>query len=218
MIKSIRKSALEYFELNFVLTKYHQCATFMHPILKKLSNVSAREKVLMLGQISNTIIDWCLVYNDIGESARSVTSQPEPMPSTSNSNHTDNGEPPRKRRSTEINIYEQFSNISDSSTTSETDNFDNMSRAKVTIQKEIQDYVDEILQFEDPADFEVLKWWNVHSGRFIHLPKFARFIHSIPASSASSERNFSTCGNIISEKRTNILPETVLINPNPYEL
>jgi hypothetical protein len=62
---------------------------------------------------------------------------------------------------------------------------------------------------ESEKDFRILKWWRQHSEQFPTLSKVARFIHSIPASSAPSERTFSTAGFTMNERRTNLEPDSV---------
>jgi len=49
-------------------------------------------------------------------------------------------------------------------------------------------------------------WWNDHENIYPTLAVLAKQILYIPASSASSERVFSTAGNILSPKRNRITP------------
>ena len=60
---------------------------------------------------------------------------------------------------------------------------------------------------EDP--FDVLCWWKKHSTMFSNLAVIVWNVLAIPASSASSERDFSTAGFVIQERRTKLKPETV---------
>ena len=53
-------------------------------------------------------------------------------------------------------------------------------------------------------DRNVLSWWQDNSRRLPLLARLARKILAIPASSATSERVFSTAGEICSERRTNL--------------
>ena len=59
------------------------------------------------------------------------------------------------------------------------------------------------------VDENLLNWWKNHSSTFPNLARLAKKILSIPASSASSERNFSTAGSVITEKRTRLSPNNV---------
>ena len=55
-------------------------------------------------------------------------------------------------------------------------------------------------------ELEALDWWRVNTNKFKNLILLAQIYFSIPASSASSEMAFSTAGNFISSKRSNIHP------------
>jgi len=59
------------------------------------------------------------------------------------------------------------------------------------------------------VDENLLNWWKNHSSTFPSLARLAKQILSIPASSASSERNFSTAGSVITERRTRLSPNNV---------
>lgn len=60
----------------------------------------------------------------------------------------------------------------------------------------------------DP-DTDPLQWWKVHDTNFPRLSKLARKYLSIPATSAPSERVFSTGGNIVTCHRACLKPESV---------
>ena len=56
---------------------------------------------------------------------------------------------------------------------------------------------------------DLLQWWSDHKNEYPALAVLCAYYLSIPASSASSEREFSTAGQTINERRTNLKPETV---------
>ena len=58
-------------------------------------------------------------------------------------------------------------------------------------------------------DLDILQWWNEHKNEYPALTILCGYYLAIPASSASSEREFSEAGQTISERRTNLNPETV---------
>jgi len=60
-----------------------------------------------------------------------------------------------------------------------------------------------------PANCDVLKWWKDHCKEFPLLAKCARKYLCIQASSASSERTFSTGGSTVTYKRTKLDVENV---------
>jgi hypothetical protein len=59
------------------------------------------------------------------------------------------------------------------------------------------------------VDENLLNWWKIHSSTFPNLAKLAKKILSIPANSASSERNFSAAGSVVTERRTCLSPNNV---------
>jgi len=58
-------------------------------------------------------------------------------------------------------------------------------------------------------DLDVLQWWRDHKLEYPKLALLCAYYLAIPASSASSEREFSAAGQTINERRTNLNPETV---------
>ena len=52
-----------------------------------------------------------------------------------------------------------------------------------------------------------LEWWATNASRFPTLATLARKLLCIPATSAPSERAFSTAGLTIAKKRASLLPE-----------
>ena len=74
--------------------------------------------------------------------------------------------------------------------------------------------VDEISRYIEcrvkPTEAEcILGWWKKNASSFPKLATVARFILAIPSSSAASERSFSAAGQTISDRRTNLSPDTV---------
>ncbi|XP_025192630.1 zinc finger BED domain-containing protein 1-like [Melanaphis sacchari] len=58
-------------------------------------------------------------------------------------------------------------------------------------------------------DFDALEWWKTHTSKYPLIVALAMKYLGIPATSVSSERCFSTAGNIVSAKRSCLAPETV---------
>jgi hypothetical protein len=56
---------------------------------------------------------------------------------------------------------------------------------------------------------DVLNWWKVHSKIYPDLSRMARDYLGIPATSASSERLFSSGSNLITDKRNNLNEDTI---------
>ena len=55
-----------------------------------------------------------------------------------------------------------------------------------------------------PEDSDILEYWKTTRKKLPLLSRLARKFLWIPASSATSERVFSTAGNVVSERRTNL--------------
>ncbi|KAM9306409.1 E3 SUMO-protein ligase ZBED1-like [Pholidichthys leucotaenia] len=66
-----------------------------------------------------------------------------------------------------------------------------------------------LLAPETDADSDPLTWWKQHETHFPRLSKLAKKYLSIPATSAPSERVFSTGGNIVTCTRACLKPESV---------
>ncbi len=52
-----------------------------------------------------------------------------------------------------------------------------------------------------------LDWWKQNASRYPNVAKVARAVLCIPATSAPSERVFSTAGKTISQERCRMLPD-----------
>ncbi len=80
------------------------------------------------------------------------------------------------------------------------------------------DELDRYLLFEfdkSKKEAEPLEFWKNHSDKFPFLSQYARSILSIPATTTNVEREFSSAGFILNERRTNLqsnkLDEMLLI-------
>jgi hypothetical protein len=72
------------------------------------------------------------------------------------------------------------------------------------------DELDRYLLFEfdkSKQSSDPLHFWKLYENQFPFLSKCARSIHSIPATTTSVEREFSTAAWTINERRTNLKPE-----------
>lgn len=88
------------------------------------------------------------------------------------------------------------------------------------------DFLDRFVSFdqtEDELESEIVRyikhpihsevsmesWWTENGAKYPRLFKLFKKLSGIPATSASSERNFSVSGNIITDKRSLLLPKNV---------
>ena len=60
-----------------------------------------------------------------------------------------------------------------------------------------------------PLDDDVLHFWKNNQNKFPILSSIVRDLYSIPASNTNIEQLFSSAGNTISDRRTNLNPEKV---------
>ena len=74
---------------------------------------------------------------------------------------------------------------------------------------EVAEYIEYKKALKGKDEFDLLSWWKEHTSDFPNLSLIARNILCIPASSAASERDFSTAGFDIQERRTSLHPDTV---------
>lgn len=101
----------------------------------------------------------------------------------------------------EISEIASNNNVSESNSKSSLEEFlDDTSVS--TAEMEIQTYINFKMTLNE--DFNLLSWWqaNKKKNSFPGLFHVAKFIHSIPATSAPSERAFSQSGNVITHKRS----------------
>lgn len=70
---------------------------------------------------------------------------------------------------------------------------------------EIMRYVHQPIQ----SKVDMKKWWFEHAKTYLKLFRLFMKLSCIPATTASSERAFSTSGNIVTDKRSMILPKHV---------
>ena len=74
----------------------------------------------------------------------------------------------------------------------------------VNTQTELEEYL-AIPQI--PFNTDPFFWWRINREKFPIMRELARAYLSVSATSTSSERLFSDCGNLMSPKRTRISPE-----------
>lgn len=112
-----------------------------------------------------------------------------------------------KRYRHNIDLYQLFGDApSDQNSESATSGSD----LRMCIQNELKAYKEmKVPSVEYYLDMDVLLWWRDNALKLPILSHFARFIHSIPASSLPSERCFSVAGNIYTAKRNRLKPSTL---------
>lgn len=74
---------------------------------------------------------------------------------------------------------------------------------------EVQRYINSQFNFTTWDEDNLLSFWELHKSSFPLLAKVARMILCIPASSAASERVFSSAGRVLEARRNRLNPGTV---------
>ena len=72
--------------------------------------------------------------------------------------------------------------------------------------KELDEFIDSPCEPEDTNPFQ---WWATNQLKFPHVADVARAHLGIPATSVASERVFSKCGLVCSDRRTSLKPQHV---------
>ncbi|GMF37947.1 unnamed protein product [Phytophthora fragariaefolia] len=89
---------------------------------------------------------------------------------------------------------------------------DDRSPLRKKCSEEIDKYLDAANALVVPQkteDFDTLAWWSVNRATYPNISKLARKWLSAVATSVSSERAFSTSGNIVTAKRSSLAPDIV---------
>jgi len=72
---------------------------------------------------------------------------------------------------------------------------------------EVHRYINTKISFS--KDDALLEWWTKHSLIFPQLSLLAKSLLGVPASSATSERVFSSSGRVLEKRRQSLSPDTV---------
>ena len=64
-------------------------------------------------------------------------------------------------------------------------------------------------KFSKSKPIDVMKWWKAHAEIYPDLSRMARDYLAIPATSASSERLFSSGSNLVTDKRNCLKDDTI---------
>ncbi len=75
---------------------------------------------------------------------------------------------------------------------------------KNDIDKEFEHYLASTLVMEGDENDDILSFWRQHKQTFPLIASIARDILAIPASNTSVERQFSSCKNTVTDKRTKL--------------
>jgi hypothetical protein len=123
-----------------------------------------------------------------------IDQQQSSSSSTTNSKIT-NKRPKKKKNDLILqnNIMEEFAGALDDDSDDDSDEIDRYINTKISFSK----------------DDTLLGWWSKHSLLFPQLALLAKSLFGVPASSATSERIFSSSGRILEKRRQSLSPDIV---------
>ncbi|CAF1471176.1 unnamed protein product [Adineta steineri] len=198
-IKWFRERLLTLVNEMIVLDVRQVAATLLHPRYRSLKKVPDHVK------------DQC--YKHVRQQVWQFREKAE----AEQENQKNLSEPPQKKQKKEKNMLSRFEsgNFSEE-TVDRTGSGDESDEYDYQIKK--GDELDRYLLFEfdkSKKEAEPLEFWKNHSDKFPFLSQYARSILSIPATTTNVEREFSSAGFILNERRTSLqsnkLDEMLLI-------
>ncbi|CAF3828855.1 unnamed protein product [Rotaria sp. Silwood1] len=169
----------------FTLDIRHYVATALHPKYRSLTLCSSKER--------------CEYYEYIRKQIKLINTE---------SNKLIQGQidkPVQKKFKKDLFSRFESNNFADGEESEESEE-----DTAISSRNKKSDELDRYLNFEidrSKLQSDPLPFWKEHQDKFPCLSRYARSIHSIPATSASVERQFSAAGLIISERRSNLKPE-----------
>lgn len=118
------------------------------------------------------------------------------------------GRPPKVQRGDgHVDIFAALANKSEEDDDTELANAE-LTTASALAKNEINTYrAMDPLPHSSEEYGDPLAWWKLHQTAFPLMARVARRVLNIPATSGSSERVFSSAGNVISKKRTKLSPD-----------
>lgn len=192
-------------KLNWKVNNY-QSSWFCLQIKTALSewSIDVEAESANLPDVSiHTVNDISSSSSDVSLRRRSYESVTSNESTSADETISNDVEPARKRNRAIFNLCDMFGDSSHQTQQSSSRN--ELICSEITNYDAIRINID----CESHLDFDILKWWQMNQAQFPTMARFARFIHAIPATSAPSERCFSAAGNVYSEKRTSMKPETL---------
>jgi hypothetical protein len=75
---------------------------------------------------------------------------------------------------------------------------------KTDVEEELEKYLSSTSVLQNEEDDDILLYWKEHQNLFPTIASIARDVLAIPASNTTIERLFSSCKNVITDKRTKL--------------
>lgn len=180
ILQILGKQGLKLMDSKFQLFNEHEIAVFLSPKFKSLKMFSEDDKARIYQHIEVKLLQIELEENS---DPNSLLPKERDVPQNSSG-------------STPFSEWEDAENDSEYS--------ENVPKYK----KELEEYKQKYFEFDVKED-NVLTFWKNQMFNFPYLSILAKQIFAIPASSASSERSFSTAGRVVEERRSCLSGSTV---------
>lgn len=180
ILQILGKQGLKLMESKFQLSDEHEIAVFLSPKFKSLKMLSENYEARI-----HQNIELKLSQIELEENSEPSNILPQ-----------ERDIPKNLSGSTPFSEWEDAENDSE--------HFKNVPRYK----KELEEYKQKYFEFDAKGD-NVLTFWKNQMFNFPYLSMLANQIFAIPASSASSERSFSTAGRVVEERRSCLSGSTV---------
>lgn len=164
----------------------HRIMTFLTPTLKKLNFISPSKRRELHNEIEAYVSQH---YPDDESSDNEQNSQQNVEQNDQNNN--DNATVSNEQ--TGSSFLDAFISFDDSNEILRKDS-------------EVERYIKHPIT---RCDTDSVKWWIEHSKMYPKLYKIFKNFSCVPATSAGSERSFSLTGNIVTDKRSVLLPSNV---------
>ncbi|CAF1578565.1 unnamed protein product [Rotaria sordida] len=164
------------------LTSLHYIATFLYAATKKLQTLD--------DSLRNEI------YGDVRKIMGTFGIREEHSSLLSKTNSRITSKPPKRKKNNlimESDVMGEFAGAVEGSSDDESDEVERYLNTKIPFTK----------------DDTLLKWWSKHSLIFPQLAVLAKSLFGIPASSATSERVFSSSSRILEKRRQSLNPDVV---------
>ena len=188
-IKWLRERVLILFNEMFILDVRHYCSTLLHPKYRLLKGCNENERAQCHKFIREQLK---ILRSSAAESVRESVA-PEPNKFRKNEDLFSRFEEDHPLNNSFIK-YDPCS--------SESDEYDFDVKQSDELDRYLTMEIDKSTVSNDPLEF-----WRLQAESFPLLAQYAKHIHSIPATSASVERQFSAAGLVINDRRTNLNPQ-----------
>lgn len=164
----------------------HLAAALLHPLYRRLSFIDDYKKSKTLIYVRQLLKE---IFTNAANDHQNSNSTKQPS------------EPAKKKHKT---IEDQFTDPDDLLDQNMASNSSVTDQNGDELEKYLKMPIEDQFKLSNPLPF-----WNHYQEKFPFLSKLARKLFSIPATSAGVERQFSSAGFLINERRASLNPDTV---------